>query len=319
MVNKSVLFYGVFDQTLREIALGCKKYPDETFYLQPKTSDAIKIIENELNLPLTLYLTTSEDINTVCYQCEIIKWENKQILSDDYLVSLSTKITSLQPSETAGAFLSFNGGVSSRHLIHIRNMIKLETKFPITDLVLVSSGQRCKKRSQGGGHAVVFLPDEELSSSASDIIELSNGIDKTSTIALINARVGQGKFRKSVIDTWGNKETCALTGIGTKTLLIASHIKPWGQCTSDEERLDGANGILLAAHVDKLFDSYLITFRKKGSEYQLVAAKRLEKETLRELNLEIGMTLRSGYLMRKELKVDEYLAHHNQTFYELDV
>ncbi|CAH7164126.1 putative restiction endonuclease [Vibrio crassostreae] len=69
--------------------------------------------------------------------------------------------------------------------------------------------------------------------------------------------------------------------------------------------MDGANGILLAAHVDKLFDAYLITFKKRGSDYLLVAAKRLEKETLRELNLEKGMTLRSGYLMDKEYRVDE--------------
>lgn len=319
MIDKSVLFYGVFDETLQEIALGCRKHPSETFYLQPKTSDAIKIIEDESNLPLTLYLTTSEDINTVCYQCEIIKWENKQELDDDDLARISTKMAALQPSETTGVFLSFNGEVLSRHLIHVRNMVKLDTKFSITDLILVSSGKQCKKRSQGGGHAVVYLPEEELLPSVADIAELLSSVASTTTATLINARVGQGKFRKNVIETWGNKETCALTGIGTKALLVASHIKPWALCDSDKERLDGANGILLAAHVDKLFDSYLITFSKKSADYQLLAAKRLEKETLRELNLEKGMTLRSGYLMEKGLKVDEYLEHHNQIFKELDV
>ncbi len=112
MMKKSVLFYGVFDEILKEIALGCCKHPGEKFYLQPKTSEAIKIIEDVSNLPLNLYLTTSENITTVCYQCEITKWENKQYVPPDYLVNLSNKMATLQPSETNRAFLSFNGEVS---------------------------------------------------------------------------------------------------------------------------------------------------------------------------------------------------------------
>jgi putative restriction endonuclease len=41
-------------------------------------------------------------------------------------------------------------------------------------------------------------------------------------------------------------------GLTTRALLRASHIKPWSQST-DSERLDPANGILLAAHIDALF------------------------------------------------------------------
>ncbi len=109
----------------------------------------------------------------------------------------------------------------SRHLIHVRNMVKLDTKFSITELVLKSSGQPCKERSQGGGHAVVYLPEEVLLPSIADIINLSSGVASTSTVTLLNARVGQGKFKQNVIDIWGNNETCALTGIGTRALLIA--------------------------------------------------------------------------------------------------
>ncbi|PQJ49948.1 hypothetical protein CWO17_21410 [Vibrio sp. 10N.286.45.A3] len=48
MVKKSVLFYGIFDEILKEIAIGCYKHPGEKFYLQPKTSEAIKTIEDVL-------------------------------------------------------------------------------------------------------------------------------------------------------------------------------------------------------------------------------------------------------------------------------
>ena len=41
--------------------------------------------------------------------------------------------------------------------------------------------------------------------------------------------------------------------------LNARHIKPWRDA-SDAERLDGANGLLLAPHIDHLFDEGCITF-----------------------------------------------------------
>jgi predicted restriction endonuclease len=47
-------------------------------------------------------------------------------------------------------------------------------------------------------------------------------------------------------------------------LLRASHIKPWASCDSDEERLDVFNGLLLAPHLDALFDGGWMTFDSKG-------------------------------------------------------
>lgn len=47
-------------------------------------------------------------------------------------------------------------------------------------------------------------------------------------------------------------------------MLVASHVRPWRRCETAGERLDGANGILLCAHVDRLFDRYLISFNDDG-------------------------------------------------------
>ncbi len=199
-------------------------------------------------------------------------------------------------------------------------MKKLKNKFSLSELMLVSSGKPCKNRTQGGGHAVVYLPEEEVEPIVLDILELSDPLASTSTVSLVNARVGQGKFRKNVIDSWGNDEVCALTGITTKPLLVASHIKPWSQCQSDAERLDGANRILLAAHIDKLFDSYLITFKKKDSGFFLVSSFRLENSTLKELNLYEGMELLSGYLsIEIERRVSNFLEYHNEIFDKLNI
>jgi len=91
------------------------------------------------------------------------------------------------------------------------------------------------------------------------------GLDQTERETLALARIGQGKFRENVVATWGLGETCALTGARVRSLLIASHICAWRKCTTTNERLDGANGILLCAHIDRLFDQHLVSFDDAGT------------------------------------------------------
>jgi hypothetical protein len=63
------------------------------------------------------------------------------------------------------------------------------------------------------------------------------------------ARIGQGQFRKAVLTL---EPACRVTGITQPPYLVASHIKPWAVCVGDEH-VDGANGLMLAPHVDHLF------------------------------------------------------------------
>jgi hypothetical protein len=80
--------------------------------------------------------------------------------------------------------------------------------------------------------------------------------------AIINARVGQGQFRRDLLELWGHK--CPLSGIDRDELLRASHIKPWAS-SNNCERLDPANGLLLAVSYDAAFDALLITFDDDGN------------------------------------------------------
>lgn len=87
-------------------------------------------------------------------------------------------------------------------------------------------------------------------------------IDKTTRLALVQARIGQGQFRKNLLKRWQGR--CALSGLQHPEMLIASHIVAWSLC-NNEARLDIDNGLLLAAHVDRLFDRGLISFYDKGT------------------------------------------------------
>jgi predicted restriction endonuclease len=121
---------------------------------------------------------------------------------------------------------------------------------------------------------------------------------------MINARSGQGRFREQVRNLWGNK--CAVLGITTNELLRASHIKPWEDCETKTDKLNPNNGIFLCAHLDALFDEFLISFDNDG---KLLISTRIVPETRKILQLD-------GMKLRQELKRDsyQYLEHHRQRF-----
>ncbi|MEP3671915.1 MAG: HNH endonuclease [Hyphomicrobiales bacterium] len=88
------------------------------------------------------------------------------------------------------------------------------------------------------------------------------GLSDTERDQVIQSRRGHGKFRDRTLSI---EPFCRVTGLANPNFLIASHIKPWRQCETAEERLDGNNGLMLAAHVDRLFDRGYLTFLADGT------------------------------------------------------
>ncbi|MDO9074114.1 MAG: HNH endonuclease [Rubrivivax sp.] len=80
---------------------------------------------------------------------------------------------------------------------------------------------------------------------------------------LVVQRVGQGLFRSALLDFWQGR--CCITGLDVPELLRASHIRPWAKCVTDEQRLDVFNGLLLAPHLDALFDAGFMTVEDDGA------------------------------------------------------
>ena len=155
---------------------------------------------------------------------------------------------------------------------------------------------------------------------AEDIEDVLNdeSIGDTTKRQWIEARIGQGKFRLGVIDTWGAGEVCAITGIDVREILNASHIVAWKD--SKELRLEGTNGLLLCAHLDRLFDRYLISFDDIG---RLIVSLRLAPErwaTLeKELNVKKGVGLRMDRMnFTDERKVLANLKVHRTRMAKID-
>lgn len=73
-----------------------------------------------------------------------------------------------------------------------------------------------------------------------------------------------------------------MTGYTFPPLLRTSHIKPWSACESAKERLDLYNGIVLAAHIDELFDKSWISFSNDG---YILLSEELDETIIKQLSL----------------------------------
>ncbi len=122
---------------------------------------------------------------------------------------------------------------------------------------------------------------EDIEQEMSELKKLSETTRKT----IIDARLGQGKFRADLQAYW---KGCAVTGCAAYKMLRASHIKPWRD-SSNSERLDPHNGLLLTANLDLAFDQGLISFDDLGN---ILIKKVLSNEDLSNLGIRPEMKLR---------------------------
>jgi putative restriction endonuclease len=104
------------------------------------------------------------------------------------------------------------------------------------------------------------LDDDLAADAAEKAIREDVAIPVTEREQLVKARVGQGLYRSRVELI---EAGCRLTGVTDRRFLRASHIKPWSKSDS-REKLDGNNGLLLAPHIDHLFDKGFISFGDDG-------------------------------------------------------
>ncbi len=161
----------------------------------------------------------------------------------------------------------------------------------------------------GWGNKIITLWEFELLHNSENKVEvdlqniLSNTtIQTTERQQLINNRIGQGDFRKKLIEFW---KKCAVTGCKETKLLVASHIKPWA-VSDNKERLDVYNGLLLIPNLDQLFDQGFISFDKNG---KIFISPSLSKETQQLFGVEPN----------KKIKLSEehekYMSYHRENIF----
>lgn len=181
------------------------------------------------------------------------------------------RLTASEYNRVLKVMLNFGNRIST---LQPRDMIDLQSFY----YVVMSYGDK-------------ELPDYTVEDTPAELKDLEEakdsyaGLDKTEKETVISSRIGQGLFRANVIQCW---QGCAVTDCKNFDVLIASHIKPWKDC-SNKERLDTNNGLLLIPNLDKLFDKGLITFQGNG---KIQISSKLTTDDLKSLNVTPHLQIR---------------------------
>jgi putative restriction endonuclease len=135
----------------------------------------------------------------------------------------------------------------------------------------------------------------------------NSSVRETERLAIVRARVGQGLFKErvSMIET-----KCRITGVENPAHLVASHCKPWRD-SSNEERLNGENGLLLTPSIDHLFDRGFIGFENNG---KLIISPVAHRPSLVRMGVDTEQIVNVGSFSSGQKQFLDF--HRNSVFLE---
>ena len=134
-------------------------------------------------------------------------------------------------------------------------------------------------------------------------VRLDTTLAETERLAIVRARIGQGLFKDRVrqIET-----RCRITGVENQTHLVASHCKPWRDATN-EQRINGENGLLLTPSIDHLFDRGFIGFENNG---ELIVSPVAHRPSLQQMGIETERVVNVGGFTEGQ---KEFLGFHRES------
>lgn len=157
-MENALLLNGVYEGVLEEIIQSQENNPGKVFYLQPYSASAIKQLKSnppEMDSTVPLYLSTTNQLNQICYVADIVGWEDKNELSQERLALLNEHIKEFQPGEGEIYF-----GIKDKkcaNLISIINLKKVANQLSTANLIKESDGTPLKTRSRAGGWSYVKI------------------------------------------------------------------------------------------------------------------------------------------------------------------
>jgi hypothetical protein len=118
-------------------------------------------------------------------------------------------------------------------------------------------------------------------------VETDTSLPPTERETIIRARRCQGLFKERVMRI---EERCRITNVDNPVHLMASHCKPWRD-SSNQERLNGDNGLLLTPSIDHLFDRGFIGFEGNG---ELIISPVAHQPSLERMGIDTKRTVNVG-------------------------
>ncbi|CAM3707399.1 HNH endonuclease [Elizabethkingia occulta] len=196
---------------------------------------------------------------------------------------------------------SFNKDIDLYEIKNLKDLLLLKDEYFGNDEFFQKNQKGNRMYSRSWDLYIEFFETNErkLDDTVDQINQIKN--DKTLTNlekeSIILSRIGQGKFREELIELW---KGCAISKFEDSRFLIASHIKPWKKSTN-QEKIDKHNGLLLLPTYDKLFDLGFISFDDSG---KIIISKSLNN--LDKLGIDYNIII--------DIKNDnkKYLKYHRE-------
>ena len=199
-------------------------------------------------------------------------------------------------------FIAKNGFYIGRGMLDIDTIIDSLKKTESNRKTYKNSKQYSNLKSALKKYKYFITTKENNLVDDIEAIKKDTTISETQKELLTFARIGQGKYRKDLIELWGK---CSVSECKMTDLLIASHIKPWSE-SSNKEKLDRYNGLLLLPNYDKLFDKHLISFDDDG---KIIISSQIKEEEYKVLGISANDKLFNVFEENKP-----YLKIHREIF-----
>lgn len=196
-----------------------------------------------------------------------------------------------------------------------KKVIQVKEFFPLPDVTstfrkffgLTGTNPNSPTRLDEGiwPQGVVGSGEETISPPAEEEVSLGLMVERLSW-----HRLNHHVFRNSVWKMWEGR--CAVTGAHCNGLLVASHILPWTLST-EQERTEKHNGLLLSAGLDALFDRGLIGFSSEGN---LLISTEVTNDTREVFGLRSNARLRVDCFPSQMIpgKMEQFLAEHRRMY-----
>jgi|WetSurMetagenome_2_1015567.scaffolds.fasta_scaffold00682_11 hypothetical protein len=198
------------------------------------------------------------------------------------------------------------GGRITRDILNGTLIKSLLSESPVASDI----AKQAKPQEPTANILSINLIQSDLSESSDVINDIEThkkefgSLSKTEQESIIKSRIGQGIFRERVIELWGG---CSVSSLSKPSLLRASHIKPWRDC-SNQERLDPMNGLLLHPVLDHLFDAGFITFDDNG---EIIISDMLSESDIEILHID-----RNSKLRKVPDELVKYMRYHREEIFK---
>jgi hypothetical protein len=186
----------------------------------------------------------------------------------------------------------------------LQSIYLTELKSTLAEVLMGLIGQEARLIAQAANEVVPVSADDLdfwEQKLEQDLIKDSSVTD-TERLAIIRARTGQGLFKDRVRMI---ESKCRVTGVENPVHLVASHCKPWRDSTN-EERLNGENGLLLTPSIDHLFDRGFVGFEDNG---RLIVSPVAHRPSIDRMGIDTSAVINVGVFTEGQKQFLDY--HRN--------